>query len=100
MHLLAEKHIEEPCAMTYVYFSNGHLHNIKATPYVHSPIYTLIQSVRIMRGHRIMNNSRGLPTNQQAHLQENKQYLAWDFNKWKALPVNQVKVLQSVSSYL
>ena len=47
-----------------------------------------------------MNNSRGLSTNQQARLQENKQFFAGDFNKWMALPVNQVKVLQSVSGYL
>ena len=47
-----------------------------------------------------MNNSRGLPTNQQARLQENKQFFHGDFNKWKALPVNLVKVFQSVSGYL
>ena len=44
-----------------------------------------------------MNNSQGFPTNQQARLQENKQFFAGDFNKWKALPVKQVKGLQSVS---
>ena len=27
-------------------------------------------------------------------------FIARDFNKWKALPVNQVKVLKSVSGYL
>ena len=51
-----------------------HLYNIKATS-------TFILRFTACEGHRIMNNSRGLPTNQQARLQENKQFLRGRFQQ-------------------
>ena len=83
--------------MTLAFFGYDHLHNIKATS---TFILRFTPGYRGCGGHRIMNNSRGLQTNQQARLQENKQFFRGSFNKWMLLPVNQVKVLQSVSGYL
>ena len=65
-----------PLYATQSAFYNNVLYHV-----VHQNKFYLILSYLILsyRGHRIMNNSGGFPTNQQARLQENKQFFCGRF---------------------